>query len=254
MIHRNKRGWLAVLITVALVVMPLASATATAPHMLKVNSVVNDYPEDPDEPDARFRGMAKEGVGGWLTWNLLLSHEGEKFRLPKGEKIPKFFKEAWLELDIACINFFEEPDGSPSAVAAVQIVDSGWIDPELFGGFPQLFRDSWSVIKFVDGGPNGVGDWFREGRGDLDPTVQPPAPPFTEGRARSFCETGETLADGEEPCWGGPDNPAETVTVDGVVYGPWPGEEVCESWRTTDTIRLDESGNGFIVDGDIRIK
>lgn len=245
---------MAILALVAVVGVGLGTASATSPK-LKVSVLSNDHPEEPGEPDQKLKGQADASSGGSFKWELVLSHEGEKFVLPKGEKVPKWVKqEVWLEQEVTCVNFFDAGDGSVAAVVAVQVTDSGWVDPEIAGGFPQLFRDSWSVVKFVDGGPDGEGDSFRVGRGDLDPSLQPPAPPFTEERAVEVCESGAVPADGDEPCYG-----PDAVVIDGVTYGPWFDEEgnpteVCESWRTTHEAWVIGTGDNLLVDGDISIE
>lgn len=53
---------------------------------MKVDILGNDYPEYPDEPDYRMKGKANELHGGSIAFELLLSHEGEKFDLPKGRR------------------------------------------------------------------------------------------------------------------------------------------------------------------------
>ena len=144
------------------------SAYADAPPRLAANIVYSDYPGDPGEDQHILANLGADGRG-LLRWDNP-THFAQVFAPEYG-----FLDgQAWLEFDVACLNVVGD-----SAFVAARTSRAG---TDLLAGL--LGR--WSVMEFIDGGPDGAGDLLVSSQMEL-----------TEFQAIAYCEAGSPLAVGD---------------------------------------------------------
>lgn len=165
------RRLFAILLAAVLLAAMVAPAFAAVGHV-RGNFVVSDYPEDPIEDQTIQVNFTEPDKGLWrwanryIDWKAL---EGDPDGFPSWQS---GFAKAWSHAEAACVNVV----GS-EAYVAMQITRGP--------GLPSFFEDYWLLVKFHDGGPNGLGDYI-EGP-DLDAEI---GEGLTEAEAVSYCEAG----------------------------------------------------------------